>query len=188
MREKDRAYRAANIERLREYNRKKNRAYYDANAEKLREYARTYRAANPDVYRAYCAANVEAMREKNRAYRAANPDVVREKKRAYSRANPDLFRIASQKRRARIKENGGTFTREELSLMQLTQGGFCAYCQGQHEPDELAIDHVIPIKQGGRHESANIVLACKSCNSSKNNRTPDQWVNRWYWRQRKDEE
>jgi 5-methylcytosine-specific restriction endonuclease McrA len=184
MRAKDRAYCAANPHVIR----KKNRTQYAANAEKNREYSRAYRAANPDIYRAYCAANAEAILEKNRAYRAAHPDLVRERQRAYSRANPDLFRIASQKRRAQVKENGGTFTRDELTLMQLTQGGFCAYCQRQHEPDKLAIDHVIPIKQGGRHEAANIVLACKRCNSSKNNRTPDQWVNRWYWRQRRDDD
>lgn len=192
MRAKDRAYRAANVEKLREYNRKKNRAYYDANAEKLREYSRTYRVVNAEVIRekdrAYRVANQEIALEKERAYRAANAESIREKQRAYSRANPDLFRIASQKRRARIKGNGGAFTREELALMRLTQGGFCAYCQGQHDPDELTIDHIIPIDQGGRHEAANIVLACPTCNSSKGNRTPDQWVNRWYWRQRRDTE
>ena len=65
--------------------------------------------------------------------------------------------------------------------MRLTQGGFCAYCQHQHSK-ALTIDHIIPITQGGRHETANICLACPRCNSRKNNRTPDQWTDRWYLR------
>jgi len=64
--------------------------------------------------------------------------------------------------------------------MRLTQGGFCTYCQ--HHRPRLTIDHIIPLKQGGRHEAANICLACPRCNFSKGNRTPDQWVNRWYAR------
>jgi len=51
-----------------------------------------------------------------------------------------------------------------------------------HAPNDLTIDHVIPIKQGGPHIIANIVFACGICNSSKGNRTPEQWTDRWYQR------
>jgi 5-methylcytosine-specific restriction endonuclease McrA len=179
-----RAWNAANLAAGRAYSRawraanpEISRAYYAANAEKRRDQARARRAANPDATRAY-----------KRAYRAANPEAARTYDRTWRAANPEISRAKYQRRRARIKENGGTFTREEFYHMSLTQGGFCAYCQRQHDPDKLAIDHIVPLDQGGRHEAANIVLACPTCNSSKGNRTPDQWLNRWYWRQRRDEE
>jgi 5-methylcytosine-specific restriction endonuclease McrA len=166
-----RDYRASHIEKERE----RSHAYYTANVEKRRDYHRTHRAANADTIREY-----------RRAYKAANADVIREKDRAYYVAkyatNPDLYHTKWHQRRARIKDNGGSFTSQELRHMRLTQGGFCAYCQGHHP--HLSIDHVVPLDQGGRHEAANIVLACPTCNSSKGNRTPDQWVNRWYWRKR----
>lgn len=41
----------------------------------------------------------------------------------------------------------------------------CAYCGSQ--PKQLEQDHVVPMRRGGRYEKANIVPACKSCNSSK---------------------
>jgi 5-methylcytosine-specific restriction endonuclease McrA len=44
-------------------------------------------------------------------------------------------------------------------------GGRCAYCLCHGAP--LAIDHVEPIANGGRHVLDNIVPACESCNSSK---------------------
>jgi 5-methylcytosine-specific restriction endonuclease McrA len=205
-RERDRNYRLNNPDKVKA----QRRAYYEANAESIREKACTYRNANLETVRqknrAYWAKNADAIRERRkqkaefirerkRAYRERNVEAIREYQRewknanqdqirAYRNANLDLFRAACQKRRARKKSNGGSFTEQELIHMRLTQGGFCAYCQRKHDPDELTMDHIVPIKQGGRHEAANIVLACPTCNSSKGNRTPDQWLNRWYWRKR----
>jgi len=50
--------------------------------------------------------------------------------------------------------------------------GPCVYCG---TADAKTIDHIIPVIQGGLHESANLVRACKPCNSSKGGRTPEQW-------------
>lgn len=66
--------------------------------------------------------------------------------------------------------------------MRIAQAGVCAYCKWQHDPDALTIDHIIPVQYGGRHEAANICLACGVCNSSKGGRTPEEWVDRWYER------
>jgi len=38
----------------------------------------------------------------------------------------------------------------------------------------LTLDHVIPLKQHGPHDIENIVPACRSCNSRKGAKTPDQ--------------
>lgn len=159
------------------------RTYYAANAKTIGAQKRAYRAANAEAIRqylrAYQATHTEEARAHNRAYRAANADYVRQYSRAHRAANPDLYRAKHHRRRARLEGNGGIFTAQELKHMRLTQGGFCAYCQ-RHYP-KLTIDHIIPITQGGCHEAANICLACPRCNSSKNDRTPDQWLNRWYW-------
>lgn len=40
----------------------------------------------------------------------------------------------------------------------------CAYCG---DPGATTMDHVLPIKRGGLHTAANVLPACKSCNSSK---------------------
>jgi len=194
--ERIRKYREANLETIRE----RKKRYYDAHAETLCAKKREYRAANAEVLkekkqayyvahrnahresrRAYYAANSEAIRARVRAYRIANPEIIRERKRAWEKANPDTGRIKCHRRRVRLKGNGGDFTRKELIAMRMAQNGVCAYCRHEHEPRALTLDHVIPIAQGGRHEAANIVLACPVCNYEKGNRTPEQWANRWYY-------
>lgn len=50
----------------------------------------------------------------------------------------------------------------------------CLYC-GEHFPtSQLSRDHVIPVVSGGRDKWTNVVTACKSCNSHKGGRTPEQ--------------
>ncbi|MDD2747041.1 MULTISPECIES: HNH endonuclease [Acidithiobacillus] len=50
----------------------------------------------------------------------------------------------------------------------------CMYC-GKHFPlRELTRDHIIPISRKGRDIWTNVVTACRSCNSRKDNRTPEE--------------
>lgn len=46
----------------------------------------------------------------------------------------------------------------------------CQYCGAAAEN----VDHVIPRSRGGAHVWENVVAACRRCNSSKENRLPDQ--------------
>lgn len=177
-------YYAANAERFQEQRLPKR----IANAEAKREYNRAYRVANAEAIREYhraryCSDDVEARRERMRAYQATHIEAIREYQRAHRAANPDLYRNDWHRRRARLEGNGGSFTVQELKHMRLTQGGCCAYCQRFHGP-RLTIDHVIPLDQVGPHIIANIVFACGICNSSKGNRTPEQWKDRWYERKK----
>lgn len=168
------AYRKANAEAVRKW----RKAWWDAHAEEMREYLKVYGVT-------YRPAHAEKMREYQAQYRLENGDKIRESIKKWDLKNPDAKRAMSSRRRARKKGNGGNFSAAELRAMRIEYAGVCFYCRGQHEPDELTIDHVIPIDQGGRHEAANIVLACGICNSSKGNRRPEQWVDRWYERKQR---
>lgn len=141
-----------------------------------------YYAANVETKRAYTAAHADERREYKRAYKADHIDERREYHRAHRAAHPDYYRAANHRRRARIKGNGGNVTAHELATKRASQHGLCFYCRMPHAPQALTIDHVIPLDQDGPHIIANIVFACGVCNSSKRNRTPDQWTNRWYQR------
>lgn len=50
----------------------------------------------------------------------------------------------------------------------------CVYCLATGVALEL--DHVIPKSRGGEHSLANLVAACKSCNSSKGTKSLSEWV------------
>lgn len=50
----------------------------------------------------------------------------------------------------------------------------CQYCAKSFKKNELTVDHIVPRSQGGRSTWMNITTACKSCNSKKANRTPEE--------------
>ena len=50
----------------------------------------------------------------------------------------------------------------------------CQYCGHHFSKNQLTLDHVVPVVQGGRKGWENIVTACKPCNQRKGGRTPQQ--------------
>ena len=51
-------------------------------------------------------------------------------------------------------------------------GSLCHYCGSL---DDLTIDHKTPLSRGGTNEIANLVPACRSCNSRKHVKTEREW-------------
>ena len=60
--------------------------------------------------------------------------------------------------------------RIRLEVLQ-RDGYVCRYCCGHGDQ----CDHVIPRSRGGRNIHENLVASCKSCNSKKKNKTPEEW-------------
>ena len=50
----------------------------------------------------------------------------------------------------------------------------CAYCGSQFPESELTVEHILPVSRGGRHEWTNVVSACRSCNTRKGSRLPEE--------------
>lgn len=55
----------------------------------------------------------------------------------------------------------------------------CQYCGDMKGPFEA--DHVMPRSRGGLDTESNLVCACKTCNRSKSDKTPEEWqgVRNW---------
>lgn len=53
--------------------------------------------------------------------------------------------------------------------------GICHYCGQVVGPRALTLDHVVPLIRGGRSVRANMVAACKECNSKKQSLLPWEW-------------
>lgn len=49
----------------------------------------------------------------------------------------------------------------------------CHYCGERGK--QLECDHVVPVSRGGSHDPDNLVTACKPCNQSKRDKTPEEW-------------
>ncbi len=53
--------------------------------------------------------------------------------------------------------------------------GVCYYCRQSIKPQELTMDHVVPVSRGGKSSKGNIVPACKACNTKKKQLLPMEW-------------
>lgn len=50
----------------------------------------------------------------------------------------------------------------------------CAYCGEMFGPEALTREHITPVSHGGPDTWCNVVAACRSCNSRKADRSPEQ--------------
>ena len=126
-------------------------AWYAANKERRAGTNLAWQAAHPDSNRAWCAAHPDYFR----TWYAANP----ERQLGYNRL-----------RRARKLGAIGSITSDQWASIKASYAWRCAYCGKM--PASLTQDHVIPLSLGGSHTPANIVPACRSCNSRKGVRAP----------------
>ncbi|HIJ78754.1 MAG TPA: HNH endonuclease [Deltaproteobacteria bacterium] len=53
--------------------------------------------------------------------------------------------------------------------------GECYYCRAKCAPQELTMDHLVPIARGGKSVKGNLVPCCKECNNKKKILLPLEW-------------
>ncbi len=74
----------------------------------------------------------------------------------------------------REKDKGRELRRTRWWKNRVAQG-ICHFCGGIFPPDELTMDHLVPLARGGRSTRGNVVPACKECNSKKKYLLPIEW-------------
>ena len=80
-----------------------------------------------------------------------------------------------------IKKDEKQIAREKVKAKELRKSnwwkqklasGICHYCGKKFKPEELTMDHIVPIVRGGKSTKSNVVPACKECNNKKKYLTP----------------
>jgi len=73
----------------------------------------------------------------------------------------------------RIEENQIKISQREA--ITIRDNFKCVYCRKEiTSVNDLEIDHIIPLLQGGKSNYSNMVLSCKQCNQKKKDKTPQQ--------------
>jgi 5-methylcytosine-specific restriction endonuclease McrA len=139
----------------------RGKAWYQANKEKKRSKQRK----NQEKRTAY-------MREwRKQLPRGADYfNRENERKRKWKRANLAKARVMNQRRRARARSSGGSYTLDEWTTLCGRYGNKCLAC-GSEGP--LTVDHILPISSGGTSSIDNLQPLCKPCNTRKLNRYID---------------
>ena len=113
---------------------------------KLREYRKTSR--HKKVSQEWYKANLDKIRNYNRTQRA--------------------------RRKFALSIEGSASTNEVYTWIQ-SQDPVCYYCKKILLSNEIQLDHKIPLSRGGTHTTDNFAISCRSCNCSKNTKTPEEF-------------
>lgn len=153
--------------------------YYEKNKEAQDARVKAWHASNPERVKEIKRAHYERNREKMIAgatqFAKENPELMRGYKAKYAKTDAGKLagKAAIHRRRARIKANGGSFSREEWLALVERCGNRCVACATPGTATTLEADHIVPIKLGGSNEISNIQPLCRSCNARKSAKVKD---------------
>ncbi len=174
------------IGRCRQCLAKRARRYFETHRDKVKENAKRWREANPEKARemsremsarSRAKANsipekAAARREASKRWRQENKAYLTAKIKEWHAANPDAANRYARERAARKRRDGGHHTQGEFLEVLGQCGGVCVYCGAP----ATTKDHVVPVIRGGTDGIANIVPACKPCNSQKSDQSMLVWM------------
>jgi 5-methylcytosine-specific restriction endonuclease McrA len=132
--------------------------YRKENSEKRKVSAAKYREENSEKIKEYGRSEKHKVGMAN--WVKMHPEkvaVIRSKRRALKYANTPLAEMLMS---------------TEWLVVLAAAAGLCHYC---HKEAKLTIDHVIPLSRGGKDSKDNVVAACLRCNTSKGNKTLEEW-------------
>lgn len=122
----------------------------------------------------------EELRKYNRLkYKTTDKAAYRRKRRAQGKDlnewNKISFNSVASLHNSKMRSRWESARESSLSTKELSdwlreQKQVCYLCGTEC----LGIDHIIPLSQGGEHSTANMAICCTSCNSTKNNLSPQE--------------
>lgn len=135
------------------------------------------RLVMPRGHKARRPADLNAAKERKRLWKLAHRDYLApfDRARRATAKYRATHAVSEQRRRARKRGNGGTFTSAEWRDKCALLGNVCIYC-GEAKP--LTIDHKVPLSRGGTNDITNIVPACRDCNLTKRAMTAYEFIAR----------
>lgn len=77
-------------------------------------------------------------------------------------------------RRRAVRKGVESATPKEIAKL-IEVSNTCSYC-GCALTDKKTIDHIVPLTKGGTNALNNLVVCCRSCNSSKGAKDRDTWL------------
>lgn len=124
--------------------------------------------------RTYYKNNKDEVDKKHREYYQANKEQTRIRGKKYRTRNRDKISVKWHLKQAKIKKLPRNFNTKQWRECKKHFDYKCAYC-GEKKP--LEQEHFIPLNKGGEYTVQNIIPACKSCNSSKQDKDFSEWYN-----------
>lgn len=96
--------------------------------------------------------------------------------------DPAQKRLNWKQKKAKRKQLGGVLSIKTVRTVfdeNISEFGVltCYYCRRIMDKKEAELEHIIPLSRGGTNDYFNLIIVCHRCNSSKNNKTVQEWKN-----------
>ena len=88
----------------------------------------------------------------------------------------DYIEINRDERHIKRERDKARELRKSPFFQELLRKGICHYCGGRFAPEELTMDHIVPVVRGGKSTKGNVVACCKECNNKKKYLTPVEMI------------
>jgi 5-methylcytosine-specific restriction endonuclease McrA len=85
------------------------------------------------------------------------------------------FIISVSDKEAKRERDKARSLRKTRWWKQRLARGICHFCGNSYSPEELTMDHIIPIIRGGKTTKNNVAVVCKECNNKKKYLLPMEW-------------
>jgi 5-methylcytosine-specific restriction endonuclease McrA len=175
-----REWRKNNIEKVRAYQAKWGRE----NRDKTRDYQRTYQAIWKRKNRECLLArrrelfkiNIDEVNALNRKWRHTNKERARLRDRIwYAKNKAERIARWHRYRCQKSSTDDGSVTKQVISnFIETTLE--CPYCGRLLTDKNRCLDHKEPLVLGGTHTVGNILICCRSCNTSKGSKPYHVWL------------
>lgn len=163
---------AKNKERLAAVSRERMAIFRREHPEVIAERSAKYRQRrNHEVQRLKKAKYYQANRERFAEYRRRTRWMENTRRKRQYQIDPLPVKARNAARRARKRGAVGNYTPAQIRDLHAKQKGCCACCRVKLT-SVYHRDHVVPIAAGGANDITNIQLLCVSCNSSKQDKHP----------------
>ncbi len=71
-----------------------------------------------------------------------------------------------------------SYSDEERKIIYNKSGGRCELCGQRLSPENMSLDHIVPLSMGGEDSMENLQAACFACNQFKSNNLPEDFMDR----------
>lgn len=146
-------------------NNERQKRYKAAHPEKSKEYYQRTKEAQSKYSKEWYQKNKDAALIRQKKYREENIEAVKERGKNWAKNNRERIKVIQQNRKASLRGDGGKITKKQWEDLCNKYGNRCLCCG--RDDLKLTIDHVVPVKLGGRNVIDNIQPLCGSCNSRK---------------------
>jgi len=179
----EKKYREDNIEKFKAKDKKRWLEHSDSKkkyeqdtkvhiAERKRLYRKAHRPEMLEKYKIYYEANKERLSKSKSIYYEANKETMSVRIRKYQRANKERYSILHHKYIAKRNHLNNTLTLSQWQTIKQDFDNRCCYCGKEKK---LTQEHFIAVNKLGEFTNNNIICACQSCNSSKQDKDFFSW-------------